>query len=285
MKKLAITVVIALGLLVAADFGAAAAAEYQVSQQMRAQLNLPDDPQVRINGFPFLTQLAVGDFHDVEVSADSVPIGQLHEVGLQASLHDVRLSPTELTAGKPDKVEVDDLVGRVKLHSADVGRVIGIPDLRVAPAPKGALKDTGEKPGDLGSSGSDATDNSGDSPSAGQGPSGGTVDRTKAAISLSGTVNIAGSDTHVNVLAVLALLDGKMKIEPRKVDLSNSKVGTIALPQAFQSLVLNQFTTTIDPGILPFHVNPTSVGVEEGALTMEGTAKNTTITRNGISAR
>jgi hypothetical protein len=32
-------------------------------------------------------------------------------------------------------------------------------------------------------------------------------------------------------------------------------------------------------------VNPTSVGVEEGALTMEGTAKNTTITRNGISAR
>lgn len=260
MKKLIIALVIVIGLLVGADFASAAAAEHAVSQQMRTRLHLTDAPDVRINGFPFLYQAAVGDFRDVQITANGLTVGQLSDVGIQAHLMDARTSVTDVLGGNA-KIDVDELDGQVRLSAADVGRLLGINDLTITPAPKDALSGTS----------TDATDRQ----------PGSTVDPTKTTVQLDGSVNIAGSDNKVRVIAVLSLLNGQMKIEPRKLELNNSAFGPIPLPPIFEHSVLQQFTTTLDPGALPFKVTPTAVRTEPGVLVVEGTAHEVTVSGDG----
>lgn len=263
MKKLVITLVIVIGLLVGADFATAAAAEYEVSQQMRTQLHLADAPDVRINGFPFLYQAAVGDFRDVQIDANGLTVGQLSNVGIQAHLINARASVADMLSGTA-KIEVDELDGQVRLSAADVGRLLGISDLTITPAPKDALSGT-------------STDATNTQP-------GSTVDPTKTTVQLDGSVNIAGSDNKVRVIAVLSLLNGQMKIEPRKLELNNSAFGPIPLPPIFEQSVLQQFTTTLDPGALPFKVTPTAVRTEPGVLVVEGIAHNVTVSGDSVSS-
>lgn len=272
VKKLAVTLVIVVGLLVAADFGAAAVAEYQVSKKMRSELKLAESPAVKFNGFPFLSQVAFGDYRDVEVAARAVRVGELSEVGVEANLRHARVATSELISGTADEIRVDQVVGRIKLKASDVGRFIGITDLNINPAPKDALEET------------ESTEGSGDS---GEGTSspGSTVDSSRATVALDGSVNIAGEDTQVRVVAVLSLLNGQLKIEPRKLDLDTSSFGNITLPSMFEQSVLQQFTTTLDPGMLPFQVTPTAVRAERGALVVEGTAENVTMGANGFTTK
>ncbi|MER7078189.1 Protein of unknown function [Saccharopolyspora kobensis] len=265
MKKLVIALVIVAGLLVGADFGGAAIAEYQVSKKVAEQLQLRENPEVRINGFPFLTQVIAGNYRDVQLVANAVPVGPFNEVGIEADLHGAQVSTSELIAGTADRLVVDELVGRVKLRASDVARLIGIQDLTVNPAAKDAL-----------------ADDDGNISAADEQLSAGT-DRTKAVVQLDGTVNIAGSDNKVRVIAVLSLVNSKMQIEPRKLDLNNSTFGAIELPSIFEKSVLKQFSTTLDPGMLPFEVKPTAVRAERGALVVEGVADNVTISAGGVT--
>jgi hypothetical protein len=265
VKKLAIALVILFGVLVGADFGAAAIAEYQVAKRMAAQLHLRETPDVRINGFPFLTQVIAGNYRDVQLAANAVQVGKLNEVGIEADLHGARVSTAELIAGTADRVTVDQLVGRVKLKASDVARLIGIQDLTIDPATKDAL-----------------ADDDGNISDADEQLAAGTDD-TKTVVQLDGTVNIAGSDNKVRVIAVLSLVNGQMQIEPRKLDLNNSAMGPIELPAIFEQSVLKQFSTTLDPGMLPFEIKPTAVRAERGALVIEGTADNVTISGNGVT--
>ena len=262
MKKLVITLVVLVAVLVAADFGAAAAAEYQVAQKMRTDMHLASDPEVRINGFPFLTQAVAGDYRDVSVNARTVRVGQLNDVDIETDLHHARIGLSDVLSGSADHLDVDELVGRVKLKSPDVGRLIGVDDLTINPAPKDALEGTdGEQLAD-----------------------GTEGDPTKATVQLNGTVNIAGTDNAVQVIGVLSVLGGKLKIEPKKLELNNSAFGRISLPKIFEQSVFNMFTATIDPGALPFRVTPTAVRAERGALVLEGTAQHVRIGPDGMSA-
>lgn len=264
MKKLAITLVVAIVLLVAADFGSAAVAEYQVSKRVAERLKLPENPEVRINGFPFLTQVAAGDYRDVQMKAEAVPVGPFNQLGIEADLHGTKVSTAQIIQGTADEFTVDQLVARVKLRASDVARLIGIQDLTVEPATKDALKDDrGEvDPADA---------------KIAEG-----ADPTKALVRLSGTVNIAGSDNKVQVISVLSLVGDKMRIEPRELELNNSTFGQIELPPLFERSVLEQFKTTLDPGMLPFEVRPTGVRAERGALIVEGVAQNVKVTNSGV---
>jgi len=267
VKKLAISLVLLLGLLVAADYGAASFAEYQVSQQVRKQLKLAEDPAVRMHGFPFLTQAVAGDYKDVEIAAKAVKVGQLNELGVEANLHHARLPLNNVVAGKVDRIDVDELVGRVKLKASDVGRIIGITDLTINPAPKDALEDAP----------AGGSDSSGD-----QAPGG--VDNSRATVALDGTIGIAGNNVRVKVIAVLSLLNGQLKIEPKKLNLADQSLSDIPMGDVFEESILQQFKTTLDPGMLPFRVTPTAVRAERGALVIEGVSKNVTIGPGGVQA-
>lgn len=250
VKKLAITLGIVIVLLVAADFGGAAIAASQVSKQVRSQLHLAEDPSVQIHGFPFLYQAVSGDYRDVEINANSVPLGELHDVGVGAHLRHARIPLSDVVAGNTDRLTVDDVAGSMKLKSADVGQLIGIDNLDIKPAPAEA---------------------------SGQG--------SQAPVTLDGSLNIAGKDLRVSVTAVLALQDSKLRIKPRDIKLADSSLSDIPLGKVFEKSILQQFSTTVDPGTLPFKIKPTGVHAEPGALVIDGTTSNITMGANGVTAR
>jgi hypothetical protein len=87
MRKLLIGVAVLVVLLVAADRISVAVAENQISDRLTSAYGLPDKPGVSIAGFPFLTQVAAGDYRQIDVSASQVPAGgaTLHNLNVRLS--------------------------------------------------------------------------------------------------------------------------------------------------------------------------------------------------------
>ncbi|MET9444472.1 DUF2993 domain-containing protein [Streptomyces sp. NPDC006610] len=92
LRILLIVVVVLGGLFVAADRIAVHFAEGEAADRLRANENLAATPDVSINGFPFLTQVAGGELDDVEVGIDTY----------------------EATSGKGGTIRIDDLRANMK---------------------------------------------------------------------------------------------------------------------------------------------------------------------------
>ncbi|HYZ56514.1 MAG TPA: DUF2993 domain-containing protein [Streptosporangiaceae bacterium] len=123
-RRLAIAAVIVLvlaAIAAIADRAAAAYAENQVASQIKSQ-GFPVKPNVTIEGFPFLTQLAARDFHDVNISASNVSEGPLNIARINASLHGVH--PTSSMNG----ATVDRLNGTALITFAGLGSAAGTGD-------------------------------------------------------------------------------------------------------------------------------------------------------------
>jgi len=256
MKKVAITLLVLVGLLVAVDFGTAAAAEYHVSQRMRTELSLPTDPSVRINGFPFLTQAISGDYRDVAVSADRIQYGVL-QLSLRADLHGVRVPLSAVLSGSVSTIRVDDAEGTVLIQPADLADLLGVSSLRVATVSASELDQlraqAAEDPGG----------------SAGDAAALATVNPDNA-IQLVGTTAVTGQPVEVSVIASLDLVGDQIEITAHDVRIGTGGKPDKPLPGSEQRSLLAAFTTRIDPGKLPFGVKPTAVTVTDGALAISG---------------
>ncbi len=95
MRKLLIGVAVLAVLLVAADRISVAVAENQISDRLTSAYGLPGKPGVSITGFPFLTQVAAGDYRQIDVSASQVPAD-----GVTLHNLNVRLSGVHATVGQ-----------------------------------------------------------------------------------------------------------------------------------------------------------------------------------------
>jgi hypothetical protein len=115
----AIIVLVLAAILVVVDRAAAAYAGNQVASQIKSQ-GFPVKPKVTIEGFPFLTQLAARDFHDVNISASNVSEGPLNVASINASLHGVHINPGLNGA------TVDSLNGTALITFADLGSAAGV---------------------------------------------------------------------------------------------------------------------------------------------------------------
>ena len=134
VRRLLIIVIVVVAVLVAADFGTAAAAEYQISKRMRTELNLTSDPSVDIKGFPFITQALGGDYQDISVQASGVPVGNtLRDLEVDADLKNVRIPFSDVLSGNFSALTVDEVDGQVQISGSDLGRLIGVPDLTINP--------------------------------------------------------------------------------------------------------------------------------------------------------
>ena len=92
-----ITLIVIIVLLIAADRGANAFAEDQMASQFQSSLELSGKPHVTIQGFPFLTQLAAQNLHQVDINASNEtagPGGQLQIASLTATLHGMHIHGT-----------------------------------------------------------------------------------------------------------------------------------------------------------------------------------------------
>jgi hypothetical protein len=254
MRRLIIVLLVLVGLLVAADFGAAALAESAVSRQMRSQLGLVDDPSVRINGFPFLTQALTGRYPSIDVDATRIPYGSFKELEITAQLHDVT-APLGMLLGSGQKtIEVASADGTVKIDAADLERLVPqASKVRIESVDKTTLQQAVKK-------GADA--------------SVGKLDPDHAA-RLVGTVSFFGTSAEIAEIATLQLSKGKADIVPVDVRLSD---GTgLPVPGSVQKEILNLFRIPLYDGDLPFSVAADTFRAQDGTLQISGTAENLTL--------
>lgn len=255
MRRLVISLLAVLGLLVVVDFGAAALAESAVSRQMRSQLGLSDDPSVRINGFPFLTQAVTGRYSSVDVDAQRLSLGQLRELGVRAQLRDVDAPLSMLLGSGPKTLQVRVAEGTVRVPANDVQRLLPeVTKLRVEVVDQGALDAAIDDGADISLGDIDPDDT----------------------VRLVGTIPVLGEQTEVAVIALLELVNDQIRITP--LDIRLGEGNDVALPAAVRQTLQQLFTVTIDPGALPLQVTPTKLrATPDGAIEISGRARNLTL--------
>ncbi len=247
MKRLIIGLLVLVGLAVAADFGAAALAESAVSRQMREQIGLPDDPQVRINGFPFVTQALAGTYSSIDVAAPRLQVGNLTDVEVTAQLRGVEAPLSEVLGSGPKTLRVAEADGTVRIGADDIERLLGeVDDLRIGPLDDEALAQAAEDGGDASLA---------------------DLDPDSVAL-LYGTTTALGEEMPVAVIVSLALDGGVARIVPLDIRVGDDPE---TLPEADEEAVRDRFTVSIDPGSLPFEVTPTELRAsDDGFLEISG---------------
>lgn len=142
MKRLVISLVVLLGLLLVADRAGAAFAAQAVAVQAQASAGLRSEPDVDIGGFPFLTQALAGRYTRVEVRADTVTAGEITLSRLEATLDGARIPLSDALSGSVEQVPVDGIRGRAVVGYDELSRRSGDRELVVSPA-GGQLRVTG----------------------------------------------------------------------------------------------------------------------------------------------
>jgi hypothetical protein len=91
VRVIIIVLIVLIALLVAADFAARAFAENKAASEIQQQ-GFPKKPSVDIQGFPFLTQVAAHQFHDIQISSTNDIEGPLDISSIDASLKNVHIN-------------------------------------------------------------------------------------------------------------------------------------------------------------------------------------------------
>src|SRR6266540_2169879 len=100
MRKAIVAVGVVVLVLVGADFGLRALAQYWVSGQLQTSLELDRRPTVSLGGFPFLPRLVTGRFSSVTVDSEGqVRTGRFQLSAVDLALRDVRFPPDQLLFG------------------------------------------------------------------------------------------------------------------------------------------------------------------------------------------
>jgi hypothetical protein len=260
VRKLIIAVLVMVALVVAADFGAAAFAEYTIATQLRQQLTLANDPSVRINGFPFLAQAVAGHYPAIDIRAGGITVDPLHDLDVEATLHDVDAPLSEVTSGDLHSVRAARVDGRVRIKDSDLGRAIGIEDLRIQQPSDQEIKEL--LPAGTPSRESSRSD--------------------RAPVRMTATTDLLGQRTDIVGVGLIELTGGLVRITVKDVRLARDGVGQVNLPRGIRQTLLTTLSTNVKPGGLPFAVTPTSVSVETGSVVIAGTANNVTMSQAGI---
>ena len=258
--KRTLAVLIALvALLLGADYATAALTESAVSKAMRTQLNLADDPSVRINNFPFLAQAIAGRYKSVDVNANHMAIGPFRDVQVRTQLRDVALPLSQLLAGSRT-VAVREVEGTVRIGAPDIERLLpGVDKFYIDGIDAAGLENAVEDGAD---------------------PALLQLDAATAA-RLGGTVALLGEEQQVSIIAELQLADGQAQIVPRDVRLGDADADP--LPAAVQQPLSRLFTLRLDPGDLPLEVTPTRLRATSGGLEISGLTGRLVLGDGGLS--
>ena len=135
-------------LLIAADRIALLVADSQIADRVQKSQELSAHPQVSIKGFPFLTQVLGGRYHEVDVSVRNITRNGLTVDKLSVHAHGVSVSLSKVISGSVSEVPVDRADAVVTLGypnlnayiSQQLGQVLQVSD------ENGNLKLTGTLP-------------------------------------------------------------------------------------------------------------------------------------------
>jgi hypothetical protein len=111
MRKLLIAVIVIVVLLVAADRVAAVVADRQLASRVATSYHLPSKPSVSVQGFPFLTQVASGNYHEIDLSIGQVTSNGVQVNGLRAQLMGVHAPARDLLGGNSSSITAAQVTG------------------------------------------------------------------------------------------------------------------------------------------------------------------------------
>jgi LmeA-like phospholipid-binding len=90
-RKWLVWIVVIVVVLVGLDFGAKAFAEHEIASQMTSH-GFPAKPSVSIAGFPFLTQVAARDIHQITISSSNIKEGPVTVTSLNVVADSVKIN-------------------------------------------------------------------------------------------------------------------------------------------------------------------------------------------------
>jgi hypothetical protein len=117
-RRWATTVVVIVAVLVGLDFAARAEAESVLASKIEQQ-GLTSKPDVTIDGFPFLTQVASKDFRRVTVTASNVSAGPVTITTVDATATSIRISSYAFSSGT-----ISNLSGTARISFGSLGNTL-----------------------------------------------------------------------------------------------------------------------------------------------------------------
>ena len=139
VRRLVISALVLLGMLVLTDRLSVAAAQRNVATRIQDAEHLSDRPEVHIGGFPFLTQLVSGHYDDVDVTVHGLRAGPLPVDRLTAHLSGVDVSLGQVLRQRVGAIPTDRTSAEVLLRYADLNRFVAAEHVRLGPGGGGRL--------------------------------------------------------------------------------------------------------------------------------------------------
>ena len=139
MRKLVITVIVLLVLLVAADFGARAYAESRTAVAISSEVGTDITPDVSIEGFPFLWHAIQGNYPQVVISASTASADAIPGVRAVAELQTVDLPLRDALAGNTSNLTAQSANVRALIPLDSLAAAVGRPDLTLSAGPDGGI--------------------------------------------------------------------------------------------------------------------------------------------------
>lgn len=137
MRKLLVLLLVLLALAVVADRVTVRIAERAVSEQVQTGAELSTRPQVRMRGFPFLTQAADGRYGRIDVTAEDLDQGGVHLERLVAALHDVRVPLSDALHGEVGAIPVSGIDATALVTYVDLAHRSRLVGMTIRPAAGG----------------------------------------------------------------------------------------------------------------------------------------------------
>ena len=139
VRKLVITLIVLLVLLVAADFGARAYAESRTADAIKAEVGTDVTPDVSIEGFPFLWHAVRGSYPQVVISASTTSADAIPGVRAVADLETVDLPLRDALAGNASNLTAQSANVRALIPLDSLAAAVGQPDLTLSAGPDGGI--------------------------------------------------------------------------------------------------------------------------------------------------
>jgi hypothetical protein len=261
VRGLLIALLVVVAVLVGVDFGARWIAEDRVAVALQDALDLPNPPDVDVRGFPFLTQALAGRYDDVGLSAPGIAYGELRDITLTADLAGVSLPLENLVNGQVRRIPAEQVTASARVNPTDLARLLDVGELTIEPLTAADLERLrGEADADdSGASGSSRA-------LAGVDPA--------SSVRLTSSTTVGGQQVQVAVVASFRLSGGRITLQARDIRAEGSGGAAGQIAAAALRSRLSGFSTSVDPGQLPFAITATQLRAEDGVLVVSGTARD-----------
>lgn len=125
MRALLIAVLVLLGIAVAADRVLVVVSEDQLAAAIQEEGQLPAEPDISIEGFPFLTQAISGRYNSIRVGVDVAALGLPPGATADIQLLGAQVPLSSVLSGSVSSVPVDQVLGTVTFPFDYIGEQLG----------------------------------------------------------------------------------------------------------------------------------------------------------------